>query len=58
MEELAKVSHTKDMLGALGRYSHIHVICTLIIQGFVQLGSNLLVDFYLMMTITLLGPSS
>jgi zeaxanthin epoxidase len=32
------------------------VLRTSIIQGFAQLGSDLLVDFDLMMTIPLLGP--
>ena len=53
VEELAKVSRIKDMPRG---YSCICMICTLIIQGFMQLESNLLVDFDLMMTILLLGP--
>jgi len=56
IEELSKVQHTKDVPGALGGYSRIRVIRTAIIQGFAQLGSDLLVDFDLMMTIPLLGP--
>mmetsp|Transcript_18235 Transcript_18235/g.27565 ORF Transcript_18235/g.27565 Transcript_18235/m.27565 type:complete len:611 (-) Transcript_18235:145-1977(-) len=55
-EELAKVRHTDDIAGALGQYSRIRVIRTSIIQGFAQLGSDLLVDFDLMMTIPILGP--
>ncbi|KAL7540004.1 hypothetical protein ACHAWF_006581 [Thalassiosira exigua] len=56
IEELAQVTHTRDVPGALGQYSRIRVIRTAIIQGFAQLGSDLLVDFDLMMTIPLLGP--
>jgi zeaxanthin epoxidase len=56
IEELAKVQHTKNVPGALGGYSRVRVIRTAIIQGFAQLGSDLLVDFDLMMTIPLLGP--
>lgn len=55
-EELAAVSHTREVAGALGKYSRIRVIRTSIIQGLAQLGSDLLVDFDLMMTIPLLGP--
>lgn len=56
VEELAKVRHTRDVPWALGGYSRVRVIRTAIIQGFAQLGSDLLVDFDLMMTIPLLGP--
>ena len=56
IEELAKVQHTRDVPGALAGYSRVRVIRTAIIQGFAQLGSDLLVDFDLMMTIPLLGP--
>jgi len=56
VEELAKVQHTRDVPGALGGYSRTRVIRTAIIQGFAQLGSDLLVDFDLMMTLPLLGP--
>ena len=56
VEELAKVQHTRDVPWALGGYSRVRVIRTAIIQGFAQLGSDLLVDFDLMMTIPLLGP--
>jgi zeaxanthin epoxidase len=55
-EELGSVTHTKDIPGALGRYSRVRVIRTAIVQGFAQLGSDLLVDFDLMMTIPFLGP--
>jgi zeaxanthin epoxidase len=55
-EELASVSHTRDVAGALAKYSRVRVIRTAIVQGFAQLGSDLLVDFDLMMTIPLLGP--
>jgi len=55
-EELASIQHTRDIPGALGKYSRIRVIRTSIIQGFAQLGSDLLVDFDLMMTLPLLGP--
>ena len=56
VEELSKVKHTRDVPGALSGYSRVRVIRTAIIQGFAQLGSDLLVDFDLMMTIPLLGP--
>ena len=55
-EELGTVSHTKDIPWALGKYSRVRVIRTAIVQGFAQLGSDLLVDFDLMMTIPILGP--
>jgi zeaxanthin epoxidase len=55
-EELSKVTNTKDVPGALGKYSRVRVIRTAIVQGFAQLGSDLLVDFDLMMTIPILGP--
>uniref|UniRef100_A0A6V2PDW1 FAD-binding domain-containing protein n=1 Tax=Ditylum brightwellii TaxID=49249 RepID=A0A6V2PDW1_9STRA len=55
-EELATVQHTRDIPWVLGAYSRKRVIRTSIIQGFAQLGSDLLVDFDLMMTIPLLGP--
>ena len=54
-EELASIAHTRDVPGALGKYSRVRVIRTAIVQGFAQLGSDLLVDFDLMMTIPLLG---
>jgi len=56
VEELSKVEHTRDVPWALGGYSRVRVIRTAIIQGFAQLGSDLLVDFDLMMTLPLLGP--
>lgn len=55
-EELDTVNHTKEIPSALGNYSRVRVIRTAIIQGFAQLGSDLLVDFDLMMTIPILGP--
>jgi len=55
-QELGKVEHTKEVTGALSAYSRVRVIRTAIVQGFAQLGSDLLVDFDLMMTIPLLGP--
>ena len=55
-EELATVQHTKQTAGALGSYSRKRVFRTSIVQGFAQLGSDLLVDFDLMMTIPLIGP--
>jgi zeaxanthin epoxidase len=55
-EDLGSVSHTRDVPGALGKYSRVRVIRTAIVQGFAQLGSDLLVDFDLMMTIPVLGP--
>ena len=48
--------HLPQVSAALGRYSRVRVIRTAIIQGFAQLGSDLLVDFDLMMTIPILGP--
>jgi len=55
-EELATVRHTGQIETALGKYSRTRVIRTAIVQGFAQLGSDLLVDFDLMMTIPILGP--
>jgi len=55
-EELGDVKHTSKIPGALGQYSRKRVIRTSIVQGFAQLGSDLLVDFDLMMTIPLIGP--
>jgi len=55
-EELGLVVHTSEVTGALGKYSRVRVVRTAIVQGFAQLGSDLLVDFDLMMTIPLLGP--
>jgi len=56
IEELATVSHTSEIEGALGVYSRKRVLRTAIIQGIAQLGSDLLVDFDKMMTIPLVGP--
>lgn len=55
-EELGNVKKTSDIPWALGKYSRLRVIRTSIIQGFAQLGSDLLVDFDLMMTIPIIGP--
>jgi zeaxanthin epoxidase len=55
-EELGAVTHTKDIPSALSKYSRVRVIRTAIVQGFAQLGSDLLVDFDLMMTLPLMGP--
>ena len=55
-EELATVTHTGATATALGAYSRKRVVRTSIVQGFAQLGSDLLVDFDLMMTIPLIGP--
>jgi zeaxanthin epoxidase len=55
-EELSQVKKTTDIPGALGFYSRKRVIRTAIVQGFAQLGSDLLVDFDLMMTIPFIGP--
>lgn len=55
-EELAEVKQTKEVPGVLSGYSRKRVIRTSIIQGFAQLGSDLLVDFDLMMTIPFIGP--
>lgn len=56
VEELSTVRHTRDTSAALSSYSRKRIIRTSIIQGFAQLGSDLLVDFDLMMTIPILGP--
>ena len=45
-----------QVAGALSKYSRVRVLRTAIVQGFAQLGSDLLVDFDLMMTIPLIGP--
>jgi len=55
-EELATVKHTKDVEGALNTYFLKRIARTTIIQIIAQLGSDLLVDFDLMMTIPLVGP--
>lgn len=55
-EELSEVKQTNDVPGALGSYSRKRVLRTAIVQGFAQLGSDLLVDFDLMMTIPIIGP--
>jgi len=55
-EELAEVKQTSQIPGALGFYSRKRVMRTAIVQGFAQLGSDLLVDFDLMMTIPIIGP--
>ena len=55
-EELATVTNTKEVPGALSKYSRVRVIRTAIVQGFAQLGSDLLVNFDLMMTIPFIGP--
>ena len=55
-EELATVTNTRDVPSALSQYSRVRVIRTAIVQGFAQLGSDLLVDFDLMMTIPFVGP--
>jgi zeaxanthin epoxidase len=59
--ELGSITHMRDIPsdvpGAFGKYSDVKVIRTvMIVQGFAQLGSVLLVYFNLMMTIRLLGP--
>jgi len=56
VEELATAQSTQDLSRCLGTYSRKRVVRTSIVQGFAQLGSDLLVDFDLMMTIPLLGP--
>ena len=45
-----------EVASQLGVYSRKRIFRTSIIQGFAQLGSDLLVDFDLMMTIPILGP--
>lgn len=55
-EELASVTHTRDVEGALNTYYSKRIPRTTIIQVLAQLGSDLLVDFDLMMTIPVVGP--
>lgn len=55
-EELSNVKHTSDIEGALQTYFLKRIPRTTIIQTIAQLGSDLLVDFDLMMTIPLVGP--
>jgi zeaxanthin epoxidase len=55
-EELASVKNTKDIEGALKTYYSKRIPRTTIIQIMAQLGSDLLVDFDLMMTIPVVGP--
>jgi zeaxanthin epoxidase len=55
-EELATVTNTKNIEGALKTYYAKRIPRTTIIQVFAQLGSDLLVDFDKMMTIPLVGP--
>ena len=50
------MQHTSEVASQLGVYSRVRIFRTAIVQGFAQLGSDLLVDFDLMMTIPLLGP--
>lgn len=56
VEELSAVTQTRQVPVQLAKYSRQRVIRTAIVQGFAQLGSDLLVDFDLMMTLPLLGP--
>ncbi len=56
IEELSQVKHTKEIEGALRTYYYKRIPRTAIIQTIAQLGSDLLVDFDLMMTIPLVGP--
>lgn len=55
-EELSKVKNTREIEGALKTYYGRRILRTTIIQVIAQLGSDLLVDFDLMMTIPLVGP--
>lgn len=55
-EELSNIKHTKDIEMALQIYFLKRIPRTTIIQIMAQLGSDLLVDFDLMMTIPLVGP--
>ena len=55
-QELGEVTNTNQVARQLSKYSRIRVVRTAIVQGFAQLGSDLLVDFDLMMTIPILGP--
>lgn len=55
-EELSSVKNTKDIEKALKTYYNKRIPRTTIIQIMAQLGSDLLVDFDLMMTIPVVGP--
>lgn len=55
-EELASVTHTKDIESSLKTYFVKRIPRTTMIQIMAQLGSDLLVDFDKMMTIPLVGP--
>lgn len=55
-EELSTVKHTSEVEGALKTYYRKRIARTTTIQILAQLGSDLLVDFDLMMTIPLVGP--
>jgi zeaxanthin epoxidase len=55
-EELATVKHTKHIERSLNTYYFKRIPRTAIIQTIAQLGSDLLVDFDLMMTIPIVGP--
>ena len=55
-EELATVTHTSQIEGALQTYYRKRIPRTTTIQILAQLGSDLLVDFDKMMTIPLVGP--
>lgn len=55
-EELAVISRSDKTFPALSSYSRQRVLRTSIVQGLAQLGSDLLVDFDLMICIPLLGP--
>eukprot|EP00635_Sarcinochrysidales_sp_CCMP3193_P014226 CAMPEP_0118905148 /NCGR_PEP_ID=MMETSP1166-20130328/9301_1 /TAXON_ID=1104430 /ORGANISM="Chrysoreinhardia sp, Strain CCMP3193" /LENGTH=594 /DNA_ID=CAMNT_0006844417 /DNA_START=17 /DNA_END=1801 /DNA_ORIENTATION=+ len=60
-EELAECTHdpadNAKIADALARYSRRRLLRTATVQGLAQLGSDLLVDFDLMMTIPILGPA-
>jgi len=55
-QELAGVKDTAEVEGALKSYFRKRIGRTMLIQIAAQLGSDLLVDFDLMMTIPLVGP--
>lgn len=55
-EEIAKATHTSQIKSCLASYSRQRALRTSIVQGIAQLGSDLLVDFDLMISIPLLGP--
>mmetsp|Transcript_2938 Transcript_2938/g.11187 ORF Transcript_2938/g.11187 Transcript_2938/m.11187 type:complete len:102 (-) Transcript_2938:342-647(-) len=55
-ERVHDASSRDDIAAALAAYSRRRVLRTAIVQGVAQLGSDLLVDFDLMMTLPVIGP--